>query len=191
MHSTRASLILRIRKGDDSVSWARFTDLYTPMIYRWARNIGLPEADAADLAQDVLVTVFNEIKKFEYDKKRSFRAWLKTITLNRAKNVLRRRANHAVPDGSVSKVSVPDEIEFLSEREYNTKLAQRALEIMKLEFEESTWKACWRSIVDGMSASDVSAELGITQNAVYLAKSRVLRRLRMELDGLLEPDALA
>ena len=158
------------------------------MIHKWARGIGLSDADAADLVQEVLLSVLNEIGKFEYDQSKSFRGWLKTITLNRARNLLRKLAHRASPNGneSVSDATTPDHIEFLSAQEYNEMLAQRALEIMQAEFEESTWKACWQSIVDGKPAAHIAETLGITPNAVYLAKSRVLRRLRTELEGLLE-----
>ena len=79
-----------------------------------------------------------------------------------------------------------DNVEFLTDREYNAHLAAQALELMKNEFQESTWKACWLHIVDGLPAEAISEQLNITRNAVYLAKARVLKRLREELNGLLE-----
>lgn len=187
MDSTSASLLIRIRSQNDNSSWQRFVNLYTPMIYRWACGIGLPKSEASDLVQEVFVSVLNVIPSFEYDQGKSFRAWLKTVTVNRAKDFLRRRARQPVPDGLEGAMPiVPDEVEFLTAQEYNEMLTRRALEFMQSEFESSTWRACWMTVVDGESAAAVSARIGISENAVYLARSRVLRRLRGELDGLLD-----
>ncbi|HEY2154472.1 MAG TPA: sigma-70 family RNA polymerase sigma factor, partial [Isosphaeraceae bacterium] len=72
------------------------------------------------------------------------------------------------------------------EAEYRRRLVLRALQVMKTDFQPATWRACWENVVDGRTAGDVARELGITINSVYLAKARVLRRLHLELDGLLD-----
>lgn len=158
------------------------------MIYRWAVQIGLPQAEAADLVQDIFAALIDKIADFEYDHKRSFRKWLKTVTTNRAKDFLRRRAIRPVNASSqAERLTVPDEIEFLSNREYNQKLIARALEFVQTEFEETTWKACWCTVVDGKSVAETAEQLGVTENSIYIARSRVLRRIRSELSGLLDP----
>lgn len=187
MDSTSVSLLNRVRNADDDLSWQRFVDLYTPMIYRWATGIGLPQTEATDLVQDVFVRIVKQMPTFQYDRNKSFRSWLKTVTTNRARDFLRQRAQRPVP-GSMhgQPPSLPDSIEFLSAQEYNAMLTRRALEIMQSDFEETTWQACWQVVVEGHSTAEVAASLGITKNAVYLAKSHILRRLRQEMQELLE-----
>ena len=173
----------------DQEAWNRFVDLYTPMIYRWALRIGLPKSDASDLVQEIFVTLSQKLPSFRYDETKNFRSWLKTVTSNRTKDFLRRHAHQAVDGGSLgSKVLSPDNVEFLSDQEYNQHLTARIAQFMKTEFEESTWQACWRTVVQGESVQEVSQSLGMTPNAVYVARSRVLRRLRAELHGLLDLD---
>ncbi len=89
-------------------------------------------------------------------------------------------------DEALAQVSVPDDADLLGEMEYRQHLVGRALELMRAEFQPTTWKACWEVVVGDKSAADVGAELGISVDSVYAAKSRVLRRLRAELDGLFE-----
>ncbi|MFK7737423.1 MAG: hypothetical protein AB8B50_15415 [Pirellulaceae bacterium] len=98
-----------------------------------------------------------------------------------------RRAKVRRTTSEVETLTVNDDaIEFLSEQEYARQLVRKAVDLMKTEFEYSTWRACWLSVVEQVPVKEISDELGITINAVYLAKSRVLRRLRGELEGLLD-----
>jgi len=187
MDSTSISLLQRIRRPDDDMSWQRFVNLYTPMIYRWGCDIGLPQTDAADMVQDVFVKILHAMPTFEYDMNGSFRAWLKTVTVNCGRDFLRRRVTReaSLRNGNTATAVAVDHVEFISTSEYNDLLTRRALHCMQSEFEPITWKACWQFVVEGRSAADVAESLGITPNAVYLAKSRVLRRLRSELSGLI------
>lgn len=189
MNTTSISLLNRVRESTDQEAWDRFVDLYTPMIYRWALGIGLPKSEASDLVQDIFLTLSQKLPSFQYDESKNFRSWLKTVTSNRAKDFLRRRACQAVEGGSLAtKVLSPDNVEFLADQEYNQHLTARIAEFMKSEFEEKTWQACWRTLVQGESVEEVSQSLEMTPNAVYVARSKVLRRLRVELDGLLAND---
>ncbi len=187
MDSTPASLLERLQGSAGAEDWARFTELYTPVLLGWARAEGLRDEDAADLVQDVFVTIVRKLPEFRYDAQRSFRAWLRTVLRNRRRETIRRAtvpATHGLED-----VVQPDEpagLFDLERREHQEWLAARALELMQSEFEATTWRACWEQVVEGRSVTDVAAELGITTNAAYVAKSRVLRRLRHELRGLLD-----
>jgi RNA polymerase sigma-70 factor (ECF subfamily) len=181
-------LLERLRSPGEARSWERFVDLYTPLLFAWTARLGLSDHDAADLVQDVFATLVEKLPEFEYDGTRSFRAWLKTVLLNRWRE-WRRRAAAAGPvagGGALADVPDPEDVPDLGEVEYRRQLAQRALAIMQADFEPDTWKACWEFVVCGRSAADVAADLGLTVNAVYLAKTRVLRRLREELRGLLD-----
>jgi RNA polymerase sigma-70 factor (ECF subfamily) len=150
--------------------------------------VGLTGEDAADLVQDVFVTLVQKLPHFEYDPGKSFRAWLRTVTENRWRDLRRRRA--AVPrnagEAALADAAVPDGAAALWEGEYRQFLLARVAQVMQSEFQPATWKACWALVVEGKSGAEVAAELGLSLDAVYAAKSRVLRRLRRELDGLLD-----
>jgi RNA polymerase sigma-70 factor (ECF subfamily) len=185
MHTTPVSLIKRLHQPEDQLAWARFVDLYTPLLFHWARRTGLPEADAADLIQDVFGVLVRKLPEFAYDEQRSFRGWLRTVLLNQWRTRLRRRTERAcgVLDDDATLVQ-PDEQDAWIEKEYRDHLIGRAMQVMQADFEPTTWRACWEHVAQGRPAAEVAAELGITVNAVYLARARVLRRLREELDGL-------
>jgi RNA polymerase sigma-70 factor (ECF subfamily) len=188
MYTTSVSLLERLRQPAAQDAWSRFVKLYTPLVYSWARRAGLSSDDAVDLVQDVFAQLVKKLPDFAYNRSQSFRGWLRTVTLNKWRENARRRGLPvcAPGDGSLSQLSSPDNVEAFGEAEYRQYVVHRALELMKAEFEQTTWRACWESVVSERSASDVAAELGISVNAVYLAKSRVLRRLHQELEGLLE-----
>jgi RNA polymerase sigma-70 factor (ECF subfamily) len=184
---TPASLLERLRQPFDPEAWSRFVSLYTPLIYSWACRAGLQEPDALDLVQDVFVTLLRVLPTFSYDRDQSFRGWLRTVTLNTWRNV-RKRAEQRPFIGAVDAVQLPspENPEAAWEAEYRQHVVGRALCVMRADFRETTWKACWEMIVSGRPAADVAAELGLTVGAVYAAKVRVMNRLREELDGLLD-----
>lgn len=184
MNSTPASLLEQLRHAPDAETWKRFVDLYTPLLFFWARKVGLQEEDAADLVQDVFVVLLQKLPDFRYDRQRSFRGWLRAVTLNRWRDRFKKRAE--VVDGPLIETACVDPQESFWEDEYNRFLVGRALEVMRQEFQATTWKACWELVVCSKPAADVARELGLSENAVYVAKSRVLRRLRQELEGLLD-----
>jgi RNA polymerase sigma-70 factor (ECF subfamily) len=179
-------LLERLRRLDEG-AWPHFVKLYTPLLYFWACRMGLQAADAADLVQDILTILLQKLPEFSYDKTKSFRSWLRTVTLNRFRDNLRRKAaalRDAGPAG-LDDVAVPGDAEALWEKEYRDHLVDRAAELMKAEFQPTTWQAFWGLTVEGKSGAEVAAALGLSIDAVYAAKSRVLRRLRQELDGMM------
>ena len=184
MISTSTSLLARLRTGEETEAWTRFVSLYTPVLFYWVRRQGVPSDDTADLVQDIFAVLVQKLPTFQYDRQQRFGNWLRTIAVNKCHDYHRRRRSR--PDITQESVDqeVPDHIESFSEAEYHQRLARRALQIMQREFQPTTWKACWETVVSGRAAADVAAELGLSINAVYVAKSRVLRRLREELEGL-------
>lgn len=187
MATTSVSLLQRVQ-SNEAAAWTTLVELYTPFLRYWARRCGLEGVDADDLVQDVFLKAFEKLPSFAYDANRSFRAWLRTIAINgcrerfRHQQVVGRRAG----DAGLSGVTSDRELEDCWDQEHQQAILVRALELMKQEFEEKTWRACWELTVNERSAADVANELGMTANACFLAKSRVLRRLRVLLDGLWE-----
>jgi RNA polymerase sigma-70 factor (ECF subfamily) len=188
LNTTSVSLLERLRQPGEAEAWARLVELYTPLLYSWACRMGLQDQDAADLVQDVFAVLVQKLPEFLYDRQRSFRGWLRTILLNKWRD--QRRRAPVFPCGHdepvLANLPGPDELDGLLESEYRQKLVGRALELMQAQFQPTTWKACWETAVAGRPATAVARELGMTVDAVYAAKSRVLRALRQQLQGLLE-----
>jgi RNA polymerase sigma-70 factor (ECF subfamily) len=185
---TSASLLERLRDPREQTAWKHFVQLYTPLLFRWARGAGLQPQDAEDLVQDIFTTLVERLPGFRYDEHKSFRAWLRTVTLNkwRDRHKARVPAAHDQQAGVLAAQAGPDPAELRAEAEYRGELARRALELMQKDFQPTTWKACWETIAEGRPAAEVAAELGLTVSAVYCANCRVLGRLRQELAGLLD-----
>jgi RNA polymerase sigma factor (sigma-70 family) len=189
---TRASLLVRIRDLRDEIAWAEFARLYTPLIYRVARQSGLQDADASLVTQDVLITVARTIHRFEYDRANgSFRGWLKVVTRSRLSDFLRAQGRHVQGSGDTAVLRVLDEQADptqpdLWEHEYRRSLFEWAAERIRCEFEEKTWQAFWQTSVDDRETADVAESLGMSVGAVYIARSRVLARLRREVEDVEE-----
>lgn len=184
---TPASLLERLRQPGQEQAWRRFVQLYTPMLFSWARRQGLQDADAADLVQEVFSLLVRKLPEFTYDQGRSFRAWLRTVTLNCWRTRCRRAALPLEKNlASLDDLPGNDPAAELGEAEYRHWVVGRALELMRAEFQPATWQACWECVVEGRQAAEVADQFGISVGAVYMAKSRVLSRLRQELQGLLD-----
>jgi RNA polymerase sigma-70 factor (ECF subfamily) len=184
---TPASLLERLRQPAQEQAWARFVDLYTPLLYTWARRTGCQESDAADLVQEVLSLLVRKLPEFTYDRRQRFRGWLHTVAHNCWRS-LRRRAELPREAGAQDLDALPatGAADPFWEEEYRQRLVARALELMQVDFAPATWKACWECVVQGRPAAEVARDLGVRVGAVYTAKSRVLSRLRQELAGLLD-----
>jgi RNA polymerase sigma-70 factor (ECF subfamily) len=193
---TSLSLLGRV-KAREAGAWERLAALYGPLVYRWARKQGLNDADANDITQDVFQTVARRIEAFRRDRPGdSFRAWLRTITRYRIADFRQRAANQpGAVGGSTAQQQLQQIAEGLdsSEDESDAEdaaseyglLMRGALELVRHEFEAPTFRAFWRITVDGESPAAVAADMQMGVWAVYQAKSRVMRRLRRELEGLL------
>jgi RNA polymerase sigma-70 factor (ECF subfamily) len=185
-------LLIQIRDGSNQVAWAEFVDLYGPVVYGFARKRGLQDADAADLMQDVLRSVSSAIGRLDYDRKQgTFRGWLFTITRNKVFNFL--SARRIRPQGSGDSTTnrllaeEPDgsgDGQDAWELEYQRRLASLAMDRVKSEFQENTWRAFWLTAVEGVSAADAGQQVKMSPGAIYVAKSRVLARLREEVEAL-------
>src|SRR5207247_909236 len=146
----------------DQTAWSRFVDLYSPLIYSWARQVGLQESDAADLVQDVFALLVQKMPEFAYNPHGSFRAWLKTVTLNKWRENGRRASARCQGGGAMPEMVATEESEVFWEVEYRQHVIGMALKVMQTDFEAKTWKACWALVVEGRPAAQVAAELGIS-----------------------------
>jgi RNA polymerase sigma-70 factor (ECF subfamily) len=183
--STSTGLLARLRQRDRD-AWERLARLYGPLVYSWCRRRGLRAEDAEDVVQDVFRAVAGHVAEFVHGPGSTFRGWLWTITRNKILDLyrLRRRRPEAAggSDAQERLTQIPDRLEE-SEPEINAagQLVRRALNYIRVEFTDETWQAFWRVMIDGQAPNEVALALGLSVNAVYIAKSRVLRRLREEL----------
>ncbi len=187
MPTTSLTLLDRLRRPGNPDAWNRFVRLYAPLFVRWAQLQDFQGADAEDLAQIVLVKLIRLLPGYERRDGRTFRGWLFTICRNEGRDFRSRPSTRALPgpDG-LSTVAVPPPSEDPDEGEYRRHLVRRALELVRPDFAPATWTAFSRFVLDGCPAPEVARELGVSANAVYLARNRVLTRVREELAGLLD-----
>ena len=189
MDTTPVSLLQRIRESASPGDWEQLTQLCTPLLFHWVRRGNISGDEAGDMVQDVLVTLIEQLPRWNYDDRQSFRAWLKTVTLNRCRDYWRKKRPKLL-DGTDSEweqwSTANDPADLFAVDQFNAYVARRSLEIMTARFETQTWQAFMRHAVDGESTATVAQEFGMTEGAVYSAKCRVMQALREELDGILE-----
>jgi RNA polymerase sigma-70 factor (ECF subfamily) len=169
-------------------------DLYTPFIRDWLRRQAIQVADVDDLTQDVLAIVVREMPDFRHDlRPGAFRRWLRTITLNRLRAFRRARQPDQVGAGesgsltALAQVEDPEsDLTQLWDEEHDRHVVRRLLELIEPEFEPATWRAFRLLVLEGQSTRAVAEALGLSPNAVRIAKSRVLGRLRREAEGLID-----
>ncbi len=194
MAETSATLLERLNDRTDSVAWNRLVDLYTPLINAWLRRHGVWADEAEDLTQEVLKVVVREVARFRHNGRvGAFRTWLRTITINCLRQSLRSRRVQAQATGSSDITGMLDQLEDpasdLSRRwdqDHDEFVLQRLLDLIEPDFRSATWRAFRRQVIDGASAETVAAELGLTINAVLIAKSRVLSHLRKNAQGFVD-----
>jgi RNA polymerase sigma factor (sigma-70 family) len=196
MPDTSTSLLDRIRLHDDGPSWKRLVDLYTPLIQSWLRRYGsaVQAHDLDDLVQEVLAQVVRGLPKFQHNRRPgAFRCWLRMIAVHRL--LAFRRAQKSRPvtsgdsviDGQLAQLEDPEsDLSRLWDQEHDRHVLRRLRELIEPEFNPTTWQAFTRTALKGERAAEVASDLGMTINAVLLAKSRVLRRLRQESHGLID-----
>jgi len=194
---TSASLLQGMRDGDQG-QWERFANLYGPLVYEWCRRAGIPQTQSADVAQEVFRAVARKLVDFRRDRPGdTFHGWLWRICRYKTLDYFRSMARQpAAKGGSAAHVhlnEIPDELPEVwdaEQQQQDTSLIyQRAVELLQTEFETHTWQAFWRTVVEDQRPADVAAGLQMTVGAVYNARYKVLKRLRLEFEGLFDmPD---
>jgi RNA polymerase sigma-70 factor (ECF subfamily) len=189
---TPLSLLARARARDEA-AWARLVDLYRPLVASWCRRSGLRGADAEDVEQEAFAAAAAGLDGFRRDRPGdTFRGWLRTVTRNQILLFFRRNRDHARAEGGSDAVrrledladplpDAPDE-----EAAEVGVVFRRAVEQVRVQFQELTWQAFWLTAVEGRSPAALADELGMSPAAIRQAKSRVLRRLKQEMGEVLD-----
>jgi RNA polymerase sigma-70 factor (ECF subfamily) len=170
-------------------AWRKLVRLYSPVVFRWTKRAGLRDEDAADIVQEVWTSVSVHLTGFRLDRDgATFRGWLWTVTRNKVRDLARQREDSAQGVGGtgaqIALANIP-EVEPVEETNHDTPgLVERALELVRPDFEPHTWRAFWRTAIDGRPAREVAEELGMAPNAVHQARFRIVKRLRQELTAL-------
>ena len=187
---TQPSLLLRLRDTEDYAAWSQFVSIYTPLIFAFCRGRGLSEAEAADVTQDVLKAVAGAIPRFNYDPSRSsFRNWLFTVVRSKLNSFFATRVRQPRRAGDTTlQRFIEDEPDCGSEetwhREYQANLVLWAAEQIRSEFKDATWNAFWRTAILAEAIEQVAADLGLSVNAMYVARSRVTTRLKQVIQSV-------
>jgi RNA polymerase sigma-70 factor (ECF subfamily) len=193
MNETRQSLLLRAQIGEEN-AWKDLTDLYRPLIIGWLNRQGVPAADLEDLSQDVLLSVVKHLPDFEHSGNRgAFRSWLRTIVCSRTTDYWRSTGASARASGgsgataALHQIADPgSELNRQWDEEHDRYVLRCLLDMVEEEFEPATLRAFRRLALDGASGAEAAQELGLSVAAVYMAKSRVLQRIRQEAEGLID-----
>lgn len=196
MSVTSASLLDRLHENKDPSAWSRLVELYSPLIRSWLRKHSVQDNDADDLTQEVLAVVVRRLPDFRHNQRTgAFRALLRAITINCARDFWKaNRIRPAVPGGTnfgeyLDQLADPDNpLSRQWDRDHDLHVTRQLLEMIEPQFAPNTWKAFRRVAIEGAPAEQVAKELGLTVNAVFIAKSRVLSRLREEAAGLIETE---
>jgi RNA polymerase sigma-70 factor (ECF subfamily) len=188
---TSVSLLDRLAGRPTEDDWRRLLELYQPLLRAWLARAGVNASDADDLTQEVLLVVVREVGAFERRGKGAFRGWLREVLARRVRDHFRRRRSRPTATGDSDFLRRLDELESpgsdLSrrwDREHDEHVCAALLRRVRGDFAPATWQAFRLHALEGRPAAAVAAELGVSLNSVLLAKSRVLKRLRQELDGL-------
>jgi len=191
---TSVSLLDSLRDESDGVAWQTLCDLYSPLMRNWLARNATPPADVDDLVQDVLLVVVRRIGEFQREPRRgAFRRWLKTITINCLRDHWRKKKRQAAAPGGtefgeiIEQLADPHSgISQMWDREYDECVTRFLLEQVRGRFSEKSWKAFQRFALDGLNADEVARELEMSPNAVFIAKSRVMSKLREVGHGLID-----
>jgi RNA polymerase sigma-70 factor (ECF subfamily) len=190
---TSATLLARLRQVPvDEAAWVQFTERYGRKVYAWCRRWNLPEADAEDVTQDVLLKLTQKMQTFEYDPSRSFRAWLKTVARHAWSDYWSGRKVVMAAGGSgalelLQTVEAREDLLGRLEEEFDRELLDEAMARVRLRVTPRTWQAFERTALEGQSGAEAAGALGMKVATVFVARSKVQKMLQDEMRQLEEP----
>ncbi|MCA9191360.1 MAG: sigma-70 family RNA polymerase sigma factor [Planctomycetales bacterium] len=188
--STSVSLLIRLQDGENpraQEDWNRFVALYTPLLVMWMRRRRVQEADVADLVQSIFVKLHQALPKLQIDPSRRFRGYLFTTSVNAYRDFLSKQKKQPLSIQELENaVATAQSDSSLFEEEHRDFLLRAAFDAMKDLLSERDWEICHRSYVKEESLVDIAQALGLTMNQVYLARSRGIKKVKEQLQDLLD-----
>ena len=183
------SLLVRVRSGEPA-AWEAFAALYRPLMVGWLRGQGVPPGETDDLVQEIFLSVVRSLPQFDHSGRTgAFRAWLRTIACRRARDYWRTTGRAPPLGGGCDLRQLEDPESELARRwdeEHDRYVFRCLLDLVGQEFEPATLRAFRRLVLDEAPGAVVAEELGVSVGAVYVARSRVLQRIRQEAEGLID-----
>lgn len=192
MEVTSLSLLDRLRESPLHEDWSLFVSLYQPFIQRFIKLDPALASDADDICQEVMTKLVEHLPQFRRERNGSFRAWLRIVTVNEVNLFWRQRIRRRKIGGNEGPLTLDalhdpnNELSQLWDREHRKHLLARLQELIEPDFSPATWKAFQLRVFENKSTKEVASLLGIAENSVDVAKSRVLARLRKEAAGFLD-----
>jgi DNA-directed RNA polymerase specialized sigma24 family protein len=184
MPASPSSLLQRLQQHGDQTAWGQLVELFSAHLFLWGCRAGLSAAEAAELVRATFAEVARKLPAFRPGSPGGFRAWLRELAQAQRRELLRKKVPAGGP--AAEPALVPPDANVMWEGEYLPFLLRAALDLVQGEFPTQDWKAFRAVTAEGRSPADVAGELGLPVGAVTIAEARVLRRLRQELDGLLD-----
>lgn len=184
--TTNPTLLGRLSQvPNDPHAWSQFVDRYGPRIRDWCRRWGLQEADSHDVQQSVLLRLVGVMQTFQYDRSKSFRAWLKTLAQHAWSDLVRNRKFPALGgdagDNLLESIAARDDLADEVERTYERELLDLAMQRVQLRVLPETWQAFVLTAVEGLGADEVSGRLAMRLTSVYKARSNVQKLIQEEV----------
>ena len=194
MEETSLSLLQRLATDQNDSDWQRMMTIYRPFIFQRVSTYPLLVDQAEDIVQETMMVLMRELPVFERQRTGSFRAWLRGIVLNQLRYAARRMKKTPLPAGQnenllnhIEQLADPNsEASDQFDHEHDKAVFRHASEVVRDSIKESNWKAFQRHAMNGEDAREVAEELGVSVNTVLLAKSRVTRRIREEIEGMVD-----
>ena len=187
---TSESLIQRLNDPQDVAAWTEFLAIYRPVVVRMAQRRGLQHADADDLAQRVFLSVAKKVGAWEpYNTETRFRNWLGRIARNATLNEFTRaKPDRAAGAGGHDAIldQVPDASHLSSALMIETRrqAVLAAAYAVQPEFSASTWSMFYQTTIEEIPIKDVAEQLGRSSGAVYIARCRVMQRIKEHVQSL-------
>lgn len=191
MAETSHTLLDSVRTGQDNFAWQRWHAIYEPLILGWLKQRHLVPSDCDDVTQNVMIVVVRRLPEFEHNGRiGAFRHWLKTITINCLRDFWKSRANHPQAGEAMGVLDAwadpHSNLSMMWDHEHDQHVAKQLMKLLEPEFTPVTWEAFQQVVVQDRPVEEVASQLGITVNAVYIAKYRVVNRLRAVAEGLVD-----
>lgn len=191
---TSLSLLARLRENDED-AWKRLAQLYQPLVLHWVKRRGVQESDSDDVVQEVFHAASQSLQHFRKERPEdTFRGWIRGIVNHQVLMHFRKTGKQPQASGGTeAMLFIHNVAEHQSDPGLDedsavmlNDLYHRALELVRKEFEEVTWRAFWRVVIDGQQPALVAEEMGVSPSAIRQAKSRILRRLKQEIGELIQ-----
>lgn len=183
---TRPSLLLRVRNHADDAAWKEFYELYSPLLYRYARAQGLNHVDAEEIQSQCCEAIVRQIGSFEYDRTNgSFKGWLRTMVARRVIDRLRKRREHQLDSAELRQL--PDEedpADDVWERQWREQHLRYCVQSIRGQVHEDTWETFRLMLEEGLSVPEVCERIGATPNQVYKSRARMLAMVREKMQYL-------